>query len=62
MPAHERYCLDLMRQARRSSEPRAIAELGIRYLPYSQLQHHREAVARFESGLKPMLELSQLLQ
>lgn len=52
---------DVQQQLRRPAFSR-VAELGIRYLPYSQLQHHREAVARFGSGLKPMLELSQLLQ
>ena len=35
--------------------------LGIRYFAYSQLQQHREAMARFGSGLKPMLEFLQLL-
>lgn len=35
-----------------------VAELGIRYLPYSQLRQHREAMARFGSGIKPLLEIS----
>ena len=38
-----------------------VAELGIRYLPYSQLREHRGAMARFGSGLKPLLEVSQRL-
>lgn len=38
-----------------------VAELGIRYLPYSQLREHREPMARFGSGLKPLLGISQLL-
>ncbi len=38
-----------------------VAELGIRYLPYSELREHREPMARFGSGLKPLLGVSQLL-
>ena len=38
-----------------------VAELGIRYLPYSELRQHREAMARFGSGIKPLLEISQKL-
>lgn len=38
-----------------------VAELGIRYLPYSELRQHREAMARFGSGIKPLLGISQLL-
>jgi type II restriction enzyme len=38
-----------------------VAELGIRYLPYSELSKHREAMARFGSGLKPILGISQRL-
>lgn len=38
-----------------------VAELGIRYLPYSQLQEHRGAIARFGSGMKPLMEISLLL-
>lgn len=38
-----------------------VAELGIRYLPYSELRQHREPMARFGSGLKPLLGISQLL-
>lgn len=51
---------DVQRQLRRPAFSR-VSELGIRYLPYSQLQQHREAVTRFGSGLKPMLEISRLL-
>lgn len=36
-----------------------VAELGIRYLPYSELREHRHAMARFGSGLKPVLDVSQ---
>lgn len=38
-----------------------VAELGIRYLPYSELRQHRHAMARFGSGLRPVLEASMLL-
>lgn len=36
-------------------------QLGIRYLPYSQLQEHAPAIRRFGAGLKPLLQISQLL-
>lgn len=52
---------DVQQQLRRPAFSR-VSELGIRYLPYSQLQQHREAMGRFGSGLKPVLEISQLLQ
>ena len=38
-----------------------VSELGIRYLPYGELQQHRDAIARFGSGIKPILEISQRL-
>lgn len=38
-----------------------VADLGIRYLPYSELRHHRDAMSRFGSGIKPLLGVSQLL-
>lgn len=38
-----------------------VAELGIRYLPYSQLARHSEAISRFGSGLKPLIEISDAL-
>jgi type II restriction enzyme len=38
-----------------------VAELGIRYLPYSELRQNREAIARFGSGLKPLLGISRKL-
>jgi type II restriction enzyme len=37
-----------------------VSELGIRYLPYSQLQQHREAMARFGSGLAHAGDLAAL--
>ena len=36
-----------------------VTELGFRYLPYSELQNHRDAMARFGSGLQPLLAASQ---
>lgn len=38
-----------------------VSELGIRYLPYSQLKEHRETIGRFGSSIKPLMEISQLL-
>ncbi len=38
-----------------------VSELGIRYLPYSELNRHREAISRFGSSIKPLLEISQVL-
>ncbi len=38
-----------------------VAELGIRYLPYTELRSHRDSIARFGSGLKPMLSISKQL-
>ncbi len=51
---------DVRQQIRRPAFAR-IATLGIRYLPYGQLRAEREAIARFGSGLKPMLAISHLL-
>jgi type II restriction enzyme len=51
---------DVLRQLRRPAFSR-VADLGIRYLSYSQLREHRRAIARFGSGLKPMLDISQRL-
>lgn len=38
-----------------------VSELGIRYLPYGELQKHRDAIARFGSGIKPIIDISQRL-
>jgi len=38
-----------------------VADLGIRYLSYGELAQHREAIARFGTGLKPILEISERL-
>ncbi|VTU44688.1 type II restriction endonuclease [Variovorax sp. RA8] len=51
---------DVQAQLRRPAFSR-VAELGIRYLPYSELKSHREAIARFGTGLKPLLEISRSL-
>lgn len=39
-----------------------VSDMNIRYLPYSELRQHRESIARFGSGIKPLLEISQTLQ
>jgi type II restriction enzyme len=51
---------DVRLQLRRPAFSR-VAELGIRYLPYSELGTHREAIGRFGSGLKPLSEISYSL-
>lgn len=51
---------EVQQQLRRPAFSR-VAELGIRYLPYGQLRDHRGAIARFGSGIKPLLEISQSL-
>jgi type II restriction enzyme len=38
-----------------------VAEIGIRSLRYSELRQRRKPMARFGSGLKPLLRISQLL-
>jgi type II restriction enzyme len=38
-----------------------VAELGIRCLPYGELKAHRDAIARFGSGLKPIPAISRSL-
>jgi type II restriction enzyme len=38
-----------------------VAELNLRYLPYGQLKHHREAIARFGTGLKGIESIAQKL-
>lgn len=47
----------VIQQLRRPAFSR-VAELGIRYLPYGELRSHREAIARFGYGLKPVLEIA----
>ena len=38
-----------------------VSELGLRYLPYSQLELHHASISRFGSSIKPLLEISQRL-
>jgi type II restriction enzyme len=38
-----------------------VGELSVRYLPYSQLENNREAMARFGSGLKPLEAVARRL-
>jgi type II restriction enzyme len=40
---------------------RGIAELRVRFLPYSELVKHREAMARFGSGLKALESVARTL-
>ncbi len=38
-----------------------VSALRIRHRPYGELQQHRDATARFGSGIKPIIEISQRL-
>lgn len=38
-----------------------VRQLGMRYLPYGQLRAHREAMARFGTGLKPIDAIARTL-
>jgi len=38
-----------------------VSELGIRYVPYTSLQEHRENIARFGVGIKPIDAIAKLL-
>ena len=38
-----------------------IQQLGIRYLPYSELEKNRDAISRFGQGLKAMMSISKSL-
>lgn len=51
---------EVAQQLRRPAFSR-VSELDIRYLPYSQLKDHRDAISRFGSGIKPLMEISQLI-
>jgi type II restriction enzyme len=51
---------EVAQQLRRPAFSR-VSELGIRYLSYGQLVEHQHAMARFGSGIKPLLEISQVL-
>ena len=39
-----------------------VASLNVRYLPYSELERHRESIARFGSGLKAMHAIARTLR
>lgn len=38
-----------------------IADLSVRYLPYSELQSHREAIGRFGAGVAALEKISHRL-
>lgn len=38
-----------------------IGDLGVRFLPYSELTRNRESIARFGSGMRPMEAISRVL-
>ena len=40
---------------------RHIADLGVRFLPYGELDRHRESIARFGEGLKAIYSVSRTL-
>lgn len=49
---------DVRAQVQRPAFSR-VADLQVRYLPYSELEHHREAAMRFGRGLHPLMEMSR---
>lgn len=51
---------DVRAQLRRPAF-RNIAELQVRFLPYSALEQHRESMARFGSGMKPVEAVARSL-
>lgn len=51
---------DVRQQIRRPAFSK-IEELNFRYLPYGELRTQRDAIARFGSGLKPILTISKVL-
>ncbi len=51
---------EVAQQLRRPAFSR-ISELSIRYLPYGELRTHRETIARFGTGIKPLVEISVTL-
>jgi type II restriction enzyme len=40
---------------------RPVAHLGVRYLPYGELDRHRDAMARFGSGLKAIRAIAKAI-
>ncbi|CAB1368871.1 type II restriction endonuclease [Denitratisoma oestradiolicum] len=51
---------DVRQQIKRPAFSR-IGDLGIQYLPYGELRNQRDAIARFGSGLKPILAIAKAL-
>lgn len=51
---------DVRAQLRRPAFSR-IGDLDISYLPYGELERHREAIARFGSGLKAIKAIAHRL-
>jgi len=51
---------DVMAQLRRPAFSR-VRDLGVRYLPYGELERHRESMARFGQGLKAVESVSRRL-
>jgi type II restriction enzyme len=51
---------DVRAQLRRPAFSR-VADLDFAYLPYAELEKHREAIARFGSGLKAIKAISHKL-
>ena len=49
---------EVRQQLRRPAFSR-VSELGIRYVPYGELERERAAIARFGSGLKPLHAISR---
>lgn len=70
-PAGATHSLYLVAPDARADEVRAqparpafgrVRDLGVRYLPYGELERHREAMARFGSGLKAVEAVSHTLR
>lgn len=40
---------------------RRVSDLHVRYLPYGELDRHREAMARFGTGMKPVEAVARTL-
>lgn len=51
---------DVAAQLRRPAF-QSVADLHVRYLPYSELAKHRDSIARFGHGLKPVDAISRML-
>lgn len=52
---------DQVRQQLRRPAFRSIANLNVRYLPYGELERHREAMAKFGQGMKPIEAIARTL-